>query len=574
MKIKRTTMIPQVYQCDPKIQKNKTYAKEIRKQNEEINKKIIEQTENKTALTIQDCYEIVYRVPPIENFIKIPSNINVAIFDIPGLNDSQTKNTYFQYLNQNFYKFDYILFVIDIQSALNTSDEMDILKLIKNNILDIKKKYNKDIKLLVVCNKCDDMELNSNNQLEIDEPELEEMYEQIVKTLTNELTINYDIVKYSAQNTYIYRMLATENSLDIKDLDKIGRDQYGRDPWKEERKGLNDDQLISKLKKKVNFNNKLKLTGYSGLIEKINKAVNPISDILLNKIKIIEELILKKEVEIHKVNNLFDNIYNYTKEIQSFEKTININNILNDIKLFWHNILSIAFPFTTITSANHSNIKKNYFETIINQEKKYKEIEFDTFIDNYISKETDYFVINLDTIIDTSYSLNNVIDTFQNIYHNNNEMLPVDKLMNSIYKIPVNDIHELIVSLEEIFLIDYEETCTIYMNYFKNYKNFIRTEPIHILQLLTLSNMYMKEYISTNNINYNILSIIVRGFVNTNITPYFDYTDKNLEKDIEIFLKPFKIFINYINKGVDDIDSDVDLLSMDHNKRNYSIVSK
>lgn len=574
MKIKRTTMIPQVYQCDPKIQKNKTYAKEIRKQNEEINKKIIEQTENKTALTIQDCYEIVYRVPPIENFIKLPSNINVAIFDIPGLNDSQTKNTYFQYLNQNFYKFDYILFVIDIQSALNTSDEMDILKLIKNNILDIKKKYNKDIKLLVVCNKCDDMELNSENQLEIDEPELEEMYEQIVKTLKNELTINYDIVKYSAQNTYIYRMLATENSLDIKDLDKIGRDQYGRDPWKEERKGLNDDQLISKLKKKVNFNNKLKLTGYSGLIEKINKAVNPISDILLNKIKIIEELILKKEVEINKVNYLFDNIYNYTKEIQSFEKTININTILNDIKIFWHNILSIAFPFTTITSANHSNIKKNYYETIINQEKKYKEIEFDTFIDNYISKETDYFVINLDTIIPTSYSLNNVIDTFQNIYHNNNEMLPVDKLMNSIYKIPVNDIHELIVSLEEIFLIDYEETCSIYMNYFKNYKSFIRTEPIHILQLLTLSNMYMKEYISTNNINYNILSIIVRGFVNTKITPNFDYTDKNLEKDIESFLKPFKIFINYINKGADDIDSDVDLLSMDHNKKNYSIVSK
>ena len=106
MKIKRTTMIPQVYQCDPKIQKNKAYAKEIRKQNEEINKKIIEQTENKTALTIQDCYEIVYKVPPIENFIKLPSNINVAIFDIPGLNDSQTKNTYFQYLNQNFYKFD------------------------------------------------------------------------------------------------------------------------------------------------------------------------------------------------------------------------------------------------------------------------------------------------------------------------------------------------------------------------------------------------------------------------------------------------------------------------------------
>jgi len=349
MKIKRTTMIPQVYQCDPKIQKNKAYAKEIRKQNEEINKKIIEQTENKTALTIQDCYEIVYKVPPIENFIKLPSNINVAIFDIPGLNDSQTKNTYFQYLNQNFYKFDYILFVIDIQSALNTSDEMDILKLIKQNILDIKKKYNKDIKLLVVCNKCDDMELNKENQLEIDEPELEEMYEQIVKTLKNELTINYDIIKYSAQNTYIYRMLSTENTLDMKDLDKIGRDQYGRDPWKEERKGLTEDQLISKLKKKVNFNNKLKLTGYSGLIEKINKAVNPISELLLNKIKIIEELILKKEKDLLKVNNLFDNIYSYTKEIQSFEKTININTILNDIKLFSDKQININMTKNTYT---------------------------------------------------------------------------------------------------------------------------------------------------------------------------------------------------------------------------------
>jgi GTPase SAR1 family protein len=119
MKIKRTTMIPQVYQCDPKIDKSKSYAEKIRKQNEEINKKIIEQTENKKALTIEDCYEIVYKVSPIEQFITLPSNINVAIFDIPGLNDSQTKDTYFKYLDQNFYKFDYILFVIDICTYTN-----------------------------------------------------------------------------------------------------------------------------------------------------------------------------------------------------------------------------------------------------------------------------------------------------------------------------------------------------------------------------------------------------------------------------------------------------------------------
>ena len=49
------------------------------------------------------------------------NNINVAIFDIPGLNDSQTKNTYFQYLNQNFYKFDYILMSSDDDIYINDS---------------------------------------------------------------------------------------------------------------------------------------------------------------------------------------------------------------------------------------------------------------------------------------------------------------------------------------------------------------------------------------------------------------------------------------------------------------------
>jgi hypothetical protein len=129
--------------------------------------------------------------------------------------------------------------------------------------------------------------------------------------------------------------------------------------------------------------------------------------------------------------------------------------------------------------------------------------------------------------------------------------------MKSIYKIPIYDIHNLIVSLTELFFIDYEETCTIYMNYYKNYKDYYDNQftPIRYIGVCCLYNMYIKEYISTNNINYNILSIIVNhcninrrsAFSSSNV----DYTDKNLEKDIESFLKPFKIFINYINKTTD-----------------------
>jgi predicted GTPase len=548
MKIKRTTMIPQVYQCDPKIQKNKTYAKEIRKQNEEINKKIIEQTENKTALTIENCYEKIYKVTPIENFIKLPSNINVAIFDIPGLNDSQTKNIYFQYLNQNFYKFDYILFVIDIQSALNTSDEMDILKLIKDNISNIKNKYNKDIKLLVVCNKCDNMDWNKEtNQLEMDEPELEEMYEQIVKTLQNELKINYDIVKYSAEDTYVYRMLDNEHSLDDKYIDRLGSNELGKIQWKKIKEKSKSDELLKILRDKIDVKERLKCTGYAGLIDKINNSVSSISEILLDKITIIEDIIVKKEKDLTKVNTLFDTIYNYIKEIKLITKDLNIDSAIIDTKKYWHDILSSTFPFTTITPTNHNTIKTNYYEMIIKYQNIYKGVEFNSFISNYISKETEYFVLNLDSIIDTSYSVDTIIDNFNNIYINNGNNLPVDKLINCIYKIPINDIHFVIENLKERFFIDYDETCKIYINYYKRY-NYNLYDSI---KLLALSNFYMKEYISTNNISYSILSIIVEHYNNNKRIGNF--LGDQLETDIEKFLEPFQTFIKYLEK-IEDVD--------------------
>ena len=264
------------------------------------------------------------------------------------------------------------------------------------------------------------------------------------------------------------------------------------------------------------------------------------------------------------MNILFDNIYKYIKEIKLFDKDINIDKIITNIKCFWHNILLTTFPFVTITSINHNNIKTNYYQTLIKYQDNYKGVQFDTFISDYKDKETDYLVSNLDTIMLNSYSLNNIIDTFQNICKNNDDNLPIDKIMKYIYKIPINDIEELLISLEEIFLIDYKEICNIYMNYYKNYKNYSISSPLDKIKMFALSNLYMKEYISTNNINYSILSIIVKEL--TSPIGTFDFLDKNLEKEIEIFLKPFKMFINYINKDNEIDDKDFDLLSIDDKK--------
>ena len=560
MKIKRTTMIPQVYLCDPKILKSKAYAKEIRTINEAINNKIIKQTEEKKALTIQDCYEQVYKVNPIQNFIKLPQNTNVAIFDIPGLNDAQTKPIYFQYLKNNFYKFDYVLFVVDIQSALNTSDEMDILKLIIENILDIKKKYSKDVKLLVICNKCDDMELNpKTNELKMDEPELEEMYDQIDKTLKTEIknTIKYDIIKYSAESTYIYRMLADEHSehgkyLDDKYIDRMGVEQFGKPEWKKLKIKFdkNKEGLLAHLNKEINISDKLKSTGYDGLIEKINKSTAQISDFLISKINIIEDKIIKQEKDLSKASNLYDNMYNYSKEIKTINKDIDINKIINSITNFWHSILSTAFPFTSIISTNHNTIKTNYYETLMKQKVKYPDVKFDAFIDNYINKETEYFVSNLDTLITTSYSIENVINTLTSIFTNEGK-LPVEKIITCIYKIPVNDIHKIISKLPD-YNISYLECSKIYMNYNKNYRGYTTDTGISKIKVHALANLYMKEYISTDNMNYNLLNIIVKSMIHHDMqidVRDHNYLVENLEREIESFLEPFKLFIQYINRG-------------------------
>ena len=101
MKIKKTTMCPQVYQTDKKLEKSKTYYKEIREKNKEINKQLYD-TENK-------CTEVIYTVRPIHEIfddIKHNDKIEYRIYDIPGLNDSTTKEIFYKYVKDNFYKFD------------------------------------------------------------------------------------------------------------------------------------------------------------------------------------------------------------------------------------------------------------------------------------------------------------------------------------------------------------------------------------------------------------------------------------------------------------------------------------
>lgn len=214
-KIKRTTMMPTAF-----VETN-TFEiqtpEEINRIISDKNTDIIKDTEAGKALDLRvHGVEMVFNVEKLD--IKISKEYNVTIYDTPGLNDAKTKDAYYAYLKANFEKFNIIMFIVNIESGLNTSDEMDIIKFIGENIQ--KQKQNKkNIKLLIVANKSDEMQiLEGNRYPEIVDEELKEMFEQIQTTVIQTLHHNnvsdslIGIVPICGIDAHVYRMIRAKGS--------------------------------------------------------------------------------------------------------------------------------------------------------------------------------------------------------------------------------------------------------------------------------------------------------------------------------------------------------------------------
>lgn len=275
MKIKRTTMTPQVYYETNK--ESKKTSKIIKKQNAEINKALADKPRD--SLTLEDIQETCYLVPRVKGLHNLNNQVFLTVYDIPGLNDAQTEEIYFEYLSQNFYKFDLILFVVDINSALNTSGEAKILEKILENAKINKVQHGIEKKLVVVANKCDEIHFEGKKFEFLDE-ELTEMYEQIQKIVSERVEniypeIDYKIVPLSSEDSYIYRMYGEnpEYELDIKHINKFGCNEYGRSRWNR----LSEEQKKSKIKelmKKMDIEDTLLHTGFNSFSGTFQKYLN------------------------------------------------------------------------------------------------------------------------------------------------------------------------------------------------------------------------------------------------------------------------------------------------------------
>lgn len=414
MNIRRTTMTPQVYNFNCQINTRIDDDTEILEQNEGINSRF--QTEIWDGKTI-NCFDSPF--PP--NFLPENPNLNFRLYDLPGLNDQSTSHIYMKWANDNFSLFDCIILVIDINSGLNTSDEINICELIFSKMAVFQ-----HVNLIILTNKCDEIDYR-NGQYIVCNREKEEIFnEQVVPTL-NRLKEKYkidemrcNIIKFCSKNAFIYRTIQHNTSanarkhLDENHLHEMIQLEVLRSEWLRLSDSEKEDKincLIDRLRCDVEmYERNMILSGFVKLKEVLNNVVNNPAIVQPFYEKIIRNLIEKDDITKEKCFEYLKMIdrLSLDDELKSFlvQSIINfyVENFYNDYSfgnytinsyIKWFEDLYIFQQFEDyIIGLKYikSDIKKStlkFFNLVIDHFLKMirslnNDILFIKFVDNYI----------------------------------------------------------------------------------------------------------------------------------------------------------------------------------------------
>lgn len=402
MKIKRTTMVPQVYHEIDKLDKLHDISN-IRETNRKINEELINKTENGCILEIDDMKEIEYYVPRVYDLLDLAKNVYLSIYDMPGLNDARTKEIYFEYIRKNFYKFDIILFVVDINSAMNTSDEIDILKLILEETKRNKIEHDIVNYLLILVNKCDSMYID-NDRLMLEE-EHEEMLRQVKKTIIQYIKqINPDLKSYilpiSCEDSYIYRMYKRnpDTKMDIKHFNKFGRYELGKSQWNKLKESEKKDVVKKFIKQ--NYVQNLDLCGFNNFKLKLKRILSE-----SNQLGFIQNH-TKYQIGLIIDHQKYDISNELSFFIDKYQELNDINTIFKDLEC----VLDMDIYF--------KNKVNKYVNGYLNYVKLMDKIKKDDLI--IIKKNLDY-IMNIYHLIDMLNDIERVNEVNQDIMFRINE---------------------------------------------------------------------------------------------------------------------------------------------------------
>jgi hypothetical protein len=230
----------------------------------------------------------IVKVHP-SDLIKINrDNTKIQWVDIPGLNDSSTKAVYFEHLENIFSRLSMIMLVFDINGAMNTSDEMDILR----KAVELAKKTNEETgivqKLYIIANKCDEMiYCEESKTLKFVEDEYTQLFDQLSEKVENIVEevfpdLSFELVRISAEDGFIYntckRNLAagkpTTDGLDDKYLDKLGVAECGKKQWNHLKEAEKREKLKDTLTTE-NINKSLLESGYTLFQAALSEHLTP-----------------------------------------------------------------------------------------------------------------------------------------------------------------------------------------------------------------------------------------------------------------------------------------------------------
>ncbi len=334
MKRKKTTMLPQIYKTtnNSDIIDSQEHIYTI---NHEMNEKILKlREENK--YTQADFKELIYNVERIDDFIKLPDkHATYSILDMPGLNCGGGDNMYFNYISQISKNIDIYILVFDINSGLNTTDEINILTVIANEI-----KKNKHGYVHILINKCDDV-IYEKNSFEFADDELQELYDRSVDTINKHLKdINVNISPLCASDLYVFRCIKNNiDSIDEKHLDKIIMNECGKKELGKLKTIVNKQKFIQgliTLKKSTLYDDWMKDTGYNMFKLGLNNIISNYTKIIEYHIEMELTNILSNNItdfdiitnNIIIINNRLDVLKNIDK---SYIKSDSIDKLINDI---------------------------------------------------------------------------------------------------------------------------------------------------------------------------------------------------------------------------------------------------
>ena len=406
-KIKRTTMVPTVYVENENDSPNLDDPSQIFEQIAQKNKEIIEKTESGASVPETEYAELQFQVGKLDINILPDSYVNV--YDIPGLNDARTKSIYYKYLQNNFSKFNLVVFIVDIHSGLNTSDEADILNFIADHTRRQYVANAKKIYTLVVVNKADDMQLipeSEDDELEIT-GELGEMFDQVENTVTEAFKERdiadhlIGIIPLCAIDSYLYRMTqkhGTAFKLSPEQILKIGINENGKKfstlkPKTQEakvREILNDKEFVDTMIKLSGFGHFEKLLHTFLSQNNVGKTIR--IDNLMFEFRKLPRLAFMVESQpgdvemIANVCELMFKIINVIMKIDAEKGANMIQHALSEITESLKDYLSGYLGNSHITYAEHVIRKYDQFRDLIfiPYFKDYMESSYPSWIKNII----------------------------------------------------------------------------------------------------------------------------------------------------------------------------------------------